>query len=446
MWIGKSPSQFRELLRDEGYRKRVVQYLETVVKLDFDWTPYPQEIEIRGLNKWEHPSFQWPPYGKATSTTTEWQSDFNRDAKAIATTVQTHRHTATCRKKGTVCRFGYAGEGKDLVAETTADVEQGTIDLKRGNSHANNHNPSLASVTRSNHDIKPTFTSGYQCLSSLYYMTTYMSKFEDDTSDLVAMDAAWRDLTKEGVLSSVNSRDRLRRLAIRMNYLRNTGQQFSGAQVAAMLLAIGTEGTQYTSSKYAIVNLYTFINYARYSKVDFKVRIRNKDIRGNEDDVDEDVTGDDCDDDMSEEIVEHGWSRDVGDCDERQETDDVEVEDRDERQDGDDIEVVHGDETSEARAVSNYIWRGDNCEDMSLYDMTMYTEVEKMTAAKLRTYIERQQQQRKSVGRPWNERSLLRPQHPRWKSEWIIFRAQQHTPVLISKYMYKFTETDASRS
>lgn len=35
---------------------------------------------------------------------------------------QTHRHSATYRKKGTHCRFGFQGDGKPLGPETTVNV------------------------------------------------------------------------------------------------------------------------------------------------------------------------------------------------------------------------------------------------------------------------------------------------------------------------------------
>jgi hypothetical protein len=53
------------------------------------------------------------------------------------------------------------------------------------------------------------------------------------------------------------------------------------------------------------------------------------------------------------------------------------------------MEIVDDTETSEPRAISNYIWRDDNYEDMSLYEMIIYTEIEKTTPAKMRTYMEK---------------------------------------------------------
>jgi hypothetical protein len=243
-------------MSDEGFRDRLIVYLENVIKLDFNWVDEPDEIEIHGRAQWEHPSYQFPNYdvnenGEVVSDD-EWMVKFLHDAKGIAAMTETHKHTATCRKKGTTCRFGFGfgGSGKALVEETTIDVDSGRIEIKRGNAKANNHNPAMAAVTRSNHDLKLTFTSGYKSLQSLYYMTAYTSKFEDDTSDIFAMDSAFKALESESLLSTTNAKERIRRLIIRMNYIRQGSLQFSGAQVAGMLLDIGREGTHYTASTF----------------------------------------------------------------------------------------------------------------------------------------------------------------------------------------------------
>ena len=169
----------------------------------------------------------------------EWGTRFLHDAKSIAAVTEMHKHTATCGKKGTPCRFSFSGTGKVLVDATTIDIESGKIEIKRANAKANNHNPVMAVAMRSNHDLKMTFTSGYKSLQSLYYMTSYTSKFEDDTSDILTMDTTFKGLERENVLGSANAKEHIRRLIIRMNYIHHATLQFLGAQVAGMLLNIG---------------------------------------------------------------------------------------------------------------------------------------------------------------------------------------------------------------
>src|SRR5438046_7035399 len=100
----------------------------------------------------------------------DWQFAFRCDAKKIAIQCQTHRHSETCKKKGTECRFGFDGEGKELVPETVVDVDTGKINIKRGHRRANNHIPAVCSSTQLNHDIKPTFILGLASLNSMFYI------------------------------------------------------------------------------------------------------------------------------------------------------------------------------------------------------------------------------------------------------------------------------------
>lgn len=262
-------------MSDEGFRQRLTVYLEKTIKLDFDCTDKPDEIEIHSKAIWEHPSYEFPDYNVDENGTVisdrEWMARFLYDAKSIVAVTETHKHTATCRKKGTACRFGFAGSGKALVMQTTIDAETGQIDMKRGNAKANNHNPAIAAVTRSNHDLKMTFTSSYKSLQSLYYITSYTSKFEDDTSDILAMDSAFNALEHKDLLSATNTKERIQRLIIRMNYICQGSLQFSGAQVAAMLLDLGREGTHYTGSTFCRINLYSFINHVQKVVGDFRV-------------------------------------------------------------------------------------------------------------------------------------------------------------------------------
>ena len=260
---GTTPAQLREKLKDTEFKNRLIAYLEKIVKLDFNWTDHPDDDEIRRLKPWEHSGYQFPTYGDHLTSLKDWQFAFRCDAKKIATQCQTHRHSETCKKKGTEGRFGFDGEGKELVPETVVDVDTGKINIKRGHRRANNHIPAVCSSTWSNHDIKPTFISELESLSSMFYMTSYIAKGEDDSSDVVALESAFRDLEKEGVLSNSDLMNDLRRLMIRINYTRNSGLNFSAAQVVAMLLNIGKEGTHYTNSKFTTLNLYAFVNHAK---------------------------------------------------------------------------------------------------------------------------------------------------------------------------------------
>src|SRR5579859_3187700 len=113
MKLVMNPRDLQHQMSDQGFHERLIVYLEKVIKLDFGWTDEPDEIEIHGKAQWEHPSYQIPDYdldedGGIVSDE-EWKARFLHDAKSIAAVTETHKHTATCRKKGTACRFGFAG-------------------------------------------------------------------------------------------------------------------------------------------------------------------------------------------------------------------------------------------------------------------------------------------------------------------------------------------------
>jgi hypothetical protein len=389
---------------DEGFRNRLIVYLESVIKLDFNWSDEPDEIEIYGRQPWQHPSYQFPDYeingnGECMSDA-DWGARFLYDAKGIAAVTETHKHTATCRKKGTACRFGFGGSGKELVEQTSIDVETGRIEIKRANSKANNHNPAIASVTRSNHDLKVTFTSGYKSLQSLYYMTSYTSKFQDDTSDILAMDSAFKGLESENVLSSSNAKERIRRLIIRMNYIRQGSLHFSGAQVAAMLLGIGRNGTHYTDSIFCHLNLFAFINHMKKALGDFRIVLSASDIDGNEDNSN----------DIVEEAEETTDSTDEGDEDE-------EV----------DLNTVA---TKLPKAIEDYIYRGDRLEDYSIYEMHRKAECVTMSIQDKEKYLNAISNRATRRGRPYNERICFKPHHSCQSSQWMMIRSKQAVPCI----------------
>ena len=190
------------------------------------------------------------------------------DAKGVAVACQIHKHSSTCHKKGTACRFHFDGNGRPLYAITTVDLENGTIELRRAHPMVNNHNPAISSIIRANHDITAIFMSSLKRLQSMYYITAYVAKGEDDMSDVTALRDTFRGLEQSGVIPNFDMVDQTRRLMIRMNYLRQSGQQFSGAQVAAMLLRIGNDGMHYTNIRFSRVLVFQFIRYLKSQSID----------------------------------------------------------------------------------------------------------------------------------------------------------------------------------
>jgi hypothetical protein len=324
-----------------------------------------------------------------------------------------HHHSATCFKKGKGkgCRFGFGGEGKALVPDTMVNLETGAIDLARHHPKVNNHNPVLAAVTRSNHDIKTTFTSGYQNLSSMYYMTAYVAKNEDDISDLVALEESWKDVERRGLMQADDVVERMRRLMIRINYTRSYSRQFSGAQVAAMLLKIGKEGTHYAASTFCSLSLFAAIDFVvENSPCDYQLILSNTVLN-------EELTHDDEDGNGSSPICFISLAKKTdlsNDGEESMERTTVDI----------------GQFNNIPAVVENYIYRGSECEDMSLYEMAMKTEVRPMTALQWEKYASHLDSNEITVGRQLNPKSRFRRPHSKEQTHWISFYTNDKTPVV----------------
>jgi hypothetical protein len=112
----------------------------------------------------------------------------------------------------------------------------------------------------------------------MFYMTLYVAKFDDDTSDLLAIATAFKGFERESVLETTDERERLRHLIIRINYLRQCSLQFSGEQVAAMLLNIGEDGMHYTNCKFSRINLFKFDSYICSADINSQVIISHLDL------------------------------------------------------------------------------------------------------------------------------------------------------------------------
>jgi len=231
-------------------------------------------------------------------------------------------------------------------------------------------------------------------------MTSYTSKFEDDTSDILAMDSAFKGLDSENVLSSSNAQERIRRLIIRMNYIRQGSLHFSGAQVAGMLLGIGQQGTHYTDSIFCHINLYTFINHIKKTARDFRVMLSVCDI-----DIDQDETNDD----IEETQYTVGSGHDVNA--------DEEVE-------------LDTDANKLPKSIEDYVYRGDELENYSLYEMHRKAECIPMSMQEKEKYLYAIRNQASHRGRPYNERICFKSSHSCESSRWMMIRSKQAVPCI----------------
>ena len=313
------------------------------------------------------------------------------------------------------------------MPRTKMDIDTGKVYLKRGNAFANNHNPMVSAVGRCNQDIQATFISGLESLKSMYYMTSYVMKHEDDYSDALVMEAAWEQLESEGVLRTGNDLEKSHRLMLRMNYIRQSGTQFSGAKIAAMILNIGQKGMHYTDSKFGYVNLEYFVKFIQNGNEDCRIVLRG-----------EHFTNLNCNDqeerdaDLNDEIPE-GEDNDYLEDGEQSDTDD------------DVVDIEMGNSNGIPGMVEDYIFRGNELEDMSLYEMVMMTQVVDGNEKQFERYRESLNGHRRR-GRPWNKKIFLLLQHSEATSQWISFRSEPCVPCVYGKGDFELSDARTSDS
>jgi len=78
---------------------------------------------------------------------------------------QMHKHSPTCRKKGTHCRFLFP---RPLIEQTIVELDPLRILNRRSNSMVNNYNDYILLALKANHDIQPLFCSLFESMSALF--------------------------------------------------------------------------------------------------------------------------------------------------------------------------------------------------------------------------------------------------------------------------------------
>lgn len=143
--------------------------------------------------------------------------------------------------------------GKEKILKTFIEKKSGKIFIKRNDGYVNEFNPFIALAVRCNHDIQPIFISQNQSLSLIYYLTNYITKNSLNSYNI--LEYSYIALKSCEQYSSNLSGDLKTKYLISgiYNAMANS-TEYSSAQVAAMLLNIGNDGTFYSSHK--TCNLY----------------------------------------------------------------------------------------------------------------------------------------------------------------------------------------------
>jgi hypothetical protein len=192
----------------------------------------------------------------------ELEQTVKKDVYNLALETSLHKCTSSCfTKNPTVCRFGYGnyGQGKPLNEKTTVNNSTGKIELKRNHTHINEFNPYILLAMKCNHDIKFLCNSSSQSLAVIYYLTNYITENGLSIYNAVALVLLAYQNREKYLTEKTDENYRCMNLLYKAyNSAANT-TEYSGPQVASMLLHNGRDGTYYSSHETTCLYLTTFI-------------------------------------------------------------------------------------------------------------------------------------------------------------------------------------------
>ena len=225
---------------DSRFKEHLIQFLDDTIH-----TAIPVELFDSNMGSYDPCTVKAPPSGRSE------QEDLCR----LARRCQLHTHTHTCYKYSqTECRFGL---GDDKCTErTTIDDETGELCMRCLNSLVNNFNETMLKAIRCNMDIK-FIGSGASAKAVLYYITDYITK--TDLKTHVAFAALELAVLKLNDIQA-NEDDatyRARRLLQCCAYALIAHQELSAQQVASYLL---NYDDHFTSHRFTNLYWLTFEN------------------------------------------------------------------------------------------------------------------------------------------------------------------------------------------
>ena len=165
---------------------------------------------------------------------------FREDIVQLVTSSNIHKHSATCYKYSKIrdnptCRMRML---RQIVDQSSINVDSGEIKLKRLHATINNFNEYIISACRSNMDIKFIY-NGSDAKALVYYITDYVTKTNlsfHDTFSLVLK--AVKSMEKSPVASSscMSAEEKSRKLVLRCYNTLASQQELSSMQVASYLM------------------------------------------------------------------------------------------------------------------------------------------------------------------------------------------------------------------
>jgi hypothetical protein len=254
-WVqtGLNTHQLAEKLMDTNFVEKLILYIDSIIKCDLsDFTmreTVSQQVhDIHPCCRDLSLNFSIP--------LPQLIDIYKLAVFLIVQNANDHKCGSYCLNNN-ICRYGYP---KTLIEETTIDAITGEISIKRGDPNINNYIPVGSASCKCNMDAKVLgFLTSNSPLNVIYYLTNYLSKYGLTTYDSISYALiAFDNYEKYKNLEDDETQKAKRIISMMYNAAANR-TEYSGAQVASMILNNGRDGTYYSSHKTVLLNLYRLL-------------------------------------------------------------------------------------------------------------------------------------------------------------------------------------------
>ena len=343
---------------------------------------------------------------------------FKEDVVQLVTSSNIHKHSATCYKYSKIrdnptCRMRMP---RQIVEQSSINVDSGEIKLKRLHATINNFNEYIISACRSNMDIKFIY-SGSDAKALVYYITDYVTKTNlsfHDTFSLVLKAVKSMEKSPLGGADSMSAEEKSRRLVLRCYNTLASQQELSGMQVASYLMGWPDH---YTTHEFANIHLISVEHYLQAALLDERSKQQQQPI-GN-------VNYSLHYAEMTLHFVEPPAASD--------DADEIRI-------DAEEQFLLQPSESATKYVFVNsridYQYRSSALESISLYDYARFYRKKQINANdrkqfQAQTAANRNEQEYPNRGRPPVERECFQTGHPQASSHMNMKRTSPVVPVLL---------------
>ncbi|CAF3219894.1 unnamed protein product [Rotaria sp. Silwood2] len=303
LWLDHdiTPSQMKEKIQNEEFRKSFINYLEDIIKEDLsmfipdgsnindleqqqaslghnyqsDSVNVDSREQMSNKNSFDNEATSLPPAMMLTPNPAlpNFPSVFKRDVVQLVNSGNIHHHTGSCykyskKRDNPECRVHMP---RKIVKESTIDTQSGEVKLKRLHETINNFNEYIITACRSNMDIKYIF-SGSDSKALVYYITDYVTKSNlsfYDTFSLMLKATQYLEKRATQANNILSAEEKSRKLVLRCYNTLASQQELSGVQVASYLMSWPDH---YTTHEFANIFLIGIEHYLQATLEEEKVK------------------------------------------------------------------------------------------------------------------------------------------------------------------------------